>query len=76
MPAVPFVLFLTVPVIAALSLEFDTFVHLLILFCIVAGLSASVPERARPTATDQAEAVRPQGKNGAAQAGVAGVREA
>lgn len=41
MPAILFLLFLTVPAIAALSLDISTFVPLLILFCVVAGLSTT-----------------------------------
>jgi hypothetical protein len=41
MPAIVCLLFITVPIIAALSLELDGFVTLLFLFCVAAGLSTN-----------------------------------
>jgi hypothetical protein len=40
-PAVVFLLFLTMPILAAFFLDTDTFVQFLILFCLVGGLCTS-----------------------------------
>lgn len=58
MPIIPALLFIAVPVIAALSLEIDAFAAVLILLCVVAGLS--VGTGAQPVrATEDGEARAP-----------------
>lgn len=41
MPTILLLLFVTMPVVAALSLDIGLFVPLMVLFCLVAGLSSS-----------------------------------
>ncbi len=41
MPAACCVAFVAIPIIAALALEIDAFVPLMVLFCVMAGLTAS-----------------------------------
>jgi hypothetical protein len=54
-PAFVFVLFLTLPIIAAAFLEADIFVLFLILFCVVGGLCTSASD---PLASSRREEAR------------------
>lgn len=62
MPIIPALLFIAVPVIAALSLEIDAFAAVLILLCVVAGLSVGTrgQQPARFKEDDEARAPDPQ----------------
>lgn len=51
-------LFVAAPVVAALAFDFDSFVPLLILLCVIAGLSSSSQEKTIEPANDGREPAR------------------